>query len=372
MAIKIIHIIPDSPFTDMLHRIFELTHPGKNEYLIIHDSRRFKYIKEFEPKVVSKYSLLSKQYIKNVFKADIIVFHSLNSWNLRILDSLPSHIKTIWIGWGFDYYDLIDLPQLKSRTKSISPSSTIENTNWLKSKIKSYIFPSKHKVLSKIDIFSPVLYEDFELVKLSMPDFSPKYVSWNYGTLEDDLVKGFRGKYIVGNNILLGNSASHTNNHLDAFDILEKINLSNRKVITPLSYGENDYKVLIAAEGRRRLGDNFEPLVEFIPIEEYIAKLQSCSIVIMNHLRQQAVGNIVIALYLGAKVFLDKRNPVYPFFINAGAHIYSIDDLRYELDTPLVESQIEKNREVLSSHWGREVIIEKTSNLIKTTLAITK
>ena len=40
-----------------------------------------------------------------------------------------------------------------------------------------------------------------------------------------------------GNNILIGNSRSYANNHLEIFSILSKFNIANRKVIVPLSYG---------------------------------------------------------------------------------------------------------------------------------------
>ncbi len=45
------------------------------------------------------------------------------------------------------------------------------------------------KVFNKIDYFSPVLYEDYLLVKNKFKNFKPKYIDWNYGTLEDDLIK---------------------------------------------------------------------------------------------------------------------------------------------------------------------------------------
>lgn len=36
-------------------------------------------------------------------------------------------------------------------------------------------------------------------------------------------------------------------------------------------------------------------------------------------MNQQALGNIIIMMYLGAKIFLRKDNPVYDFFINNNA-----------------------------------------------------
>ncbi|MDZ7680670.1 MAG: hypothetical protein U5J63_02895 [Fodinibius sp.] len=53
-----------------------------------------------------------------------------------------------------------------------------------------------------------------------------------------------------GSNILLGNSSSATNNHLEAFELLQNLELRDRKVVTPLSYGCHKYAKAIT-EGRR-------------------------------------------------------------------------------------------------------------------------
>ena len=101
---------------------------------------------------------------------------------------------------------------------------------------------NKVSLLNKIDLFSPVIYEDYCLVRESIPALRPEYVSWNSGTLEADMVKGVDGVSLKGRNILLGNSASDTNNHLDAFEALRKLDLDGRKIITPLSYGNANYR----------------------------------------------------------------------------------------------------------------------------------
>ena len=61
------------------------------------------------------------------------------------------------------------------------------------------------KVFNKIDYFSPVLYEDYLLVKNK---FKPKYIDWNIRRWSNK--RRFR-------NILLGNSFE--NNHIEAIDL---------------------------------------------------------------------------------------------------------------------------------------------------------
>lgn len=371
MTLKIIHIINDEKFPDAAYTAFELAYPNQNEFIIFSKSKELTHLKLIKPRFLPTYYLYSAYLIQKSIQADIVVFHSLHEGNLRILNALPKTIKTIWLGWGYDYYDLIDAPLLKEKTLNYQQSLSDRDPIKLKSIIKKIIVPKVHKrkLINKIDIFSPVLYEDYLLVKQSIDNFTPKYVSWNYGTLEDDLIRGFEGKSVHDNNILLGNSASLTNNHLDAFEILKKVNLNSRKVITPLSYGDPVYKNYIIEQGKTTLGSAFTPLIDFMPIDDYIKTVQSCPIVVMNHLRQQALGNIVIALYLGAKVFLNKENPIYQFFINLDAVIYDIESLGSEMNSKLTQRQIDKNRQILQKYWGRDRILDKTTNIIKQALS---
>lgn len=372
MPLKIIHIIRDEKFPDAAHSVFESAFPNQNEFIIFSNSTELKFVKRIVPTFYNPLYLYSKQLIRKVCQADVVVFHGLDRNALRILKALSGNTKTIWLGWGYDYYDLTELPLHKEKTTEVVSTAKTTVKAQLKTLIKKLIKPeaNKKKLINKINVFSPVLYEDFELVKEAIPNFTPKYASWNYGTLEDDLIRGFEGKKITGNNILLGNSASYTNNHLDAFDSLSSLDLNGKKIITPLSYGDIDYRNLIVSEGHKKFGDTFVPLIDFMPIDEYIAVLQSCSIVVMNHLRQQALGNIVIALYLGAKVFLDKRNPIYQFFIKNDACIYCLEELEAQMQENLTGEQIDRNRRVLQNYWSRDVILQKTKNIVDSAINI--
>ena len=110
---------------------------------------------------------------------------------------------------------------------------------------------------------------------------------------------------------------------------------------------------------------NFKPLTEFMSINEYHKIISSCSIVIMNHIRQQALGNIISMMYFGAKVFLNKKNPIYSFFLSQGAVIFSIDMINDEsISRKLTKKEIEINRNILNQYWSREVMLEKTKKLI--------
>ena len=61
-------------------------------------------------------------------------------------------------------------------------------------------------------------------------------------------------------------------------------------------------KEAILELGEKTLGNSFDPIIEFLPLNAYNARIQSCSHVIMAHERQQAFGTIVTMLYGGGEI----------------------------------------------------------------------
>lgn len=369
---KITHIISNDKFSVMAYSPFEAEFPSQNEFILFNKPGPGKRIPK--TKTYSRACILMPALIRKIVTGDVVVFHGMSPDNIKILRALDGSQKTIWLGWGYDYYDLIHIDLIKEKTLSLNKKLTGNKSpkTALKNLIKSAIYcgqKDKAKYINKVDIFSPVLHEDYELVHSALPGFSPKYASWNYGTLEDDLIRGFEDLQVNGENILLGNSASFTCNHLDAFDSIKQLDLTSRKIIAPLSYGDASYRDSIISAGKAKFSASFLPLTDFMPIDDYIATLRSCSIVIMPHLRQQALGNIIISMYLGAKIFLEPENPIFKFFKKQGAFIFSINELEYEYETALSQTQIAKNRALLKSHWGRSVIQHKTRTLVQAALA---
>lgn len=124
--------------------------------------------------------------------------------------------------------------------------------------------------------------------------------------------------------------------------------------------------------GQEYFSENFEPLMDFMSVQDYVAAIKKCGYVIMNHVRQQAVGNIVIMLYLGARVFVRQENPVYDFFKSAGVAISTVQELEKRpelLNTPLSEGERINNRNIVSDYWSRERAYIRTRELVEAAIA---
>ena len=183
--------------------------------------------------------------------------------------------------------------------------------------------------------------------------------------VEDHLVKDMMQESVNGGDVLIGNSATPSNNHFEVLELLSADWLVGRKVFAPLSYGDPSYGGVVCDYGNSWLGNVFHPMVDFLSVDEYLKILKSCSYVIMNHVRQQALGNIVIMLYLGAKVFLNPKSPVYKEYKQRGIYLYSVDDISKDaLSVPLSKFEAEFNRQVVLKEWGREASIERCRRLL--------
>ena len=132
-----------------------------------------------------------------------------------------------------------------------------------------------------------------------------------------------------GINILLGNSASSSNNHLDALEKLRPFEGEDINIYCPLSYGDATYGDKIAAAGKEMFGDKFFPLREFMPFEKYLELLKNIDVAVFNHHRQQGVGNITQLLGLGKKVYIKSDVTTWCMLKTLGVNIYDIN--KFEL-----------------------------------------
>ena len=376
---KILHILVDDKFIDMAIREFEAVAPGVHEFAMVEADEPYRYVRTGQIR-----NLTDSEFVHEVQRCEIrgVIFHSLPERRYKLLSSIPAEKKVFWFGWGFDYYDRLLTSAypgglLMSATAAAIRQSKPKKLNKLVRIAKSAVerglrlaklYPAHPdvKALARVDYFSPVIDTEFHAAIDSNSWFSPKYICWNYGTVEDDLTISARDEMSLGDNFLVGNSATPTNNHYEIFDSIRgRIDLSHRKVIVPLSYGDPAYRDKILRLGRTMLGDAFTPLVDFMPPDQYIKILSSCGFVLMNHLRQQALGNICISTLMGAKVFLHPRNPLYAWMISQGVVVGDIE----RLDTvPLTVAEQHANCQAIRAYWGREAQRKKTRRVVEIAL----
>lgn len=374
----ILHLLSDDKFTDYAISQFDAVAPNQNRFVILTytDNYVCKYIKQIDAAVlVVVGSPEYKDLCNNLANYKAIVTHNLStSAQVHIIKSAPVHVKIAWVFWGFEVYSRNEHIKkcLGTQTRFIYNKYLFKQ--YLKAILKRITSGEKYarvyqvpkEIFKRVDFCLTDLKEDFELARKSFK-CNFQWAWYNYYSIEDT-IGSLVDSNINGENILIGNSSSTTNNHLETFKFLKKLNIGKRKIISPLSYGDGGYGEFIQQEGKINFGENFVPLTVFIDREEYNKILLSCSVVIMNHYRHQAMGNIITALWLGARVYLSKQTTTYLYFKRLGVHFYSIEDdlnpVNKNVLEPLPLEKAIDNRKILAGEYGKENVLQKVRQVV--------
>ena len=106
--IKIVHLCSDDKFIDNAINIFEEAFPAQNIVCVYTKGQKAKVIKNRIDYHIGVKDVIFGIDYEEISQASVVIVHSLNSTWYRTLEKLDKKIPIIWLGWGFDYYDIID------------------------------------------------------------------------------------------------------------------------------------------------------------------------------------------------------------------------------------------------------------------------
>lgn len=376
--LKILNILVDDKFIDSLIEVSEFTKgEHKHDYIMICNGaiEKFQYITKTE-------------YIKQIDYKECLNFINSNNYDLVILHSLScipwfkisqidSKIKVLWKAWGFDLYRIPSEIQPFVELKRLHP---ITKKYWLrhyKDKIyinlKTWLYSQIHKkeiesAINRIDYFSGCLPNEYDLMKKNS-FFRAKHVELPYFHLNSNYTNENKEVFQeLGHNILIGNGAVIANNHFDIFKSISDIDISDKQIIVPLSYGGDSFYIKdIITYGRKVFGQHFTPILDFMSLQEYNTLLSTCSHAILGYEQQAALGNAAELLWLGVKLFLPQMSVNYKYFRDNGYKVFTIEnDLTEEqISQPLSLNEKLQNREAFLKTMSIDINLEKINKIYK-------
>ena len=397
----ILHLANDEKIIGRTIEIFEEVYPFGNLWVITNRSCK-KDLSTIQPTTKTEHLLLGrKEFLKDI-KGNIsavvercgestglsenslpgnglsgsrvnILIHLLNPRKINIVrqiqKALPAtcNVKIYWIIWGLDLYNKLLAPagfeMFTSDNvysglfdKSFGAFNRIGAAKEAKSTVK-FIEKSVDYIVTdttESDYSQLVKYYP-QLAAKPWKDFFYYPIDTILGELYYRPLPGGSCKETV----MVGNSASRTNNHKYLLALLSQFDLRGKKVVVPLSYsGRKRYVNEVIAYGKKEV-EGFVPLMKFRPLDEYNRLQSSTAVALFGNLRQEAIGNIMIALYMGAKVFLFEKNPVYEWAITHNLKVYPMDELtQQKLDTLLPVEDAEHNRSVLRQLYSKRRMMQ--------------
>lgn len=363
----ILHLFDDEKIVDRAIECFEEALPYSNRIIVFLKSEFPRFVKTQEGVEFYRVGDSVGIDLTNIKK---VIIHFLDFNKISFcLKFIPKYIPIYWVIWGGDLYNqFLDLKGYKLYdTIRFIPTTT--NIKRLLGRC-GYI-PQKEKLMlsflkERVRGCLVMCEEEYGYLTkyFSNQTENLERIPFFYNNIEQLIPESLRDKWVAGNTILAGNSASLTNNHKSTFKILSRCISDSCQVVVPLSYGGTErYKKFVVKEGHKYLGNRFLPLEQYMPLDEYNQYLLSSEIAVFGSWRQEAVGNIIVALYLGAKVFVSYRSPLLSWFGNMGVHIFELEKMTpKQFKPPLTMDQKYENRQIIKEIYNKKNLISLIQN----------
>lgn len=333
MKFKILHLFNHRTFVDQfIYNVNEINF--ENRFIFLNNENTYSGVNSKLINHVVPYSKEYKELITSCSQFDFLFLYDLDKPKIDFVNELKKNKPIIiWIFFGADLYSL---PELKKGLFSDSTRALVNLKRGIN--IAHYLKPivrpvyqllfkkkslpiARKKAIAKIDLFANYGIEEYEYLnrrlKNSLPEFIEYFISANFKTIQYTTDKS--------NAILIGNSTSPYNNHIDIIRQLENLNYDG-KVTIPFSYGSQKIYIERIKQVIKNSSLKISLLEDFLQIEDYIALISGHSAAVFNSYRQMAMGNIFIALCAGVKVYLSQKNPSLPWFKRKEFKIFTVED----------------------------------------------
>jgi dTDP-N-acetylfucosamine:lipid II N-acetylfucosaminyltransferase len=360
----ILHLINDEKIVDRTIESYEAVLNNKNVFIVFCNKGSGNFISKFvhSRSNVIFYDEKCDRIERDFSNFNKILIHLLDIRKINFVEKYIRHTPTIYWGiWGGDIYPTL----LAGRGYQLfSPENSYLKRNKIKRNLLLLLnyYKIKSRKIEKF-IHEKVDYiggddGDILLLKQYLGVSKKKFKSFAYPY---DAILGEKLKQCRVDEqskcILCGNSASYTNNQEYVLNFLKKMGVdSSYKVKMPLSYGgDKEYISLIIEKGKQYFGENYIPILDFLPLNQYNQLFIDARICIYGSWRQEAFGNIIIALYLGSKIYMSKNNPLTGSLKELGFSLFIIEEATQEsFLEPLSELDKEKNRELIIDLYSLE------------------
>lgn len=360
-----LHLLWDEKIVKRIIKTFDTVFPDNNIYVIwenqnhinqdLRDRVDVYYVQGNYDKIISEIDFS---------KIDKVIVHALDTIKADFIESyIGNSLPIYWLLWGAEIYNgLLSHRGFPVFYKNYYPQTFRSRVSHILKRL-GFLSPDNFKFLKFISTHNVSMLcckEEYDIFLQYFPKHTKNLTnidSFFYYPIDEILGAELSDKTAQGNVIMMGNSGSFTNNHEYVFNYLKDIDLRDKTIVAPLNYnGTLEYRNFINTKGKELFGDNFTGLMDFLTLVDYNNLLLKAEVALFGNWRQEAVGNIVIELYLGSKVFLSRKSPLLKHYRSLGLTIFELEGItEEELHAPLPAAIKRKNRNILFSklNWHR-------------------
>lgn len=364
----ILHILSDKKVAGRTIEMFDSAFPGCNKFVRLYDRRGAEACKKdylnLQPRV--KLFNIDKDIWTDREPVDWIILHALSRMAVTFVNRYyPDNGKVCWIVYGNDLYNNL----IRSRGYRIfSPENSYNNSLSVKRFLISALRIDRYVTRKKINFIKERVsavsscQKEVDMMNEYLGDIGRKeIIEFFYYPIDVIIPSNIKEQYAdsSGRNIICGNSASYTNNHEYVLNILSNLVPDKCVINMPLSYGGDErYISNVISLGESLFPNHFSPIREFMALDKYSEWFISASFYVHGSWRGEGFGNIIMAIYLGLKVFLSSHNIIYHALVEKGYVVYCLESAtKDDFSEPLSAEQRLHNRTLSSSQYSKDRLI---------------
>lgn len=169
--------------------------------------------------------------------------------------------------------------------------------------------------------------------------------------------------------ILVGNSASPSNNHIDALNKLAHLAGDNIEIIMPLNYaGEPDYVERVISHANSLFKNKVTAITSMLSKAQYDALLNEVSMTVFAQQRQQGLYVAYAMLLMGKPLFLLGSTSSYANLSALGFKLYKTDFLatmRFSELAYLTSTLGSNNANLMQQHFTETALAPKWRTMLQ-------
>jgi dTDP-N-acetylfucosamine:lipid II N-acetylfucosaminyltransferase len=359
-----LHIVPDSKFVNAFCANLRELNALSNNRVIVSSRKKLKYVERdlsHAPLYSSKFELLcgdTSQY-------DAVYIHLFSPLMYRWV-AQNSFKELNWIVWGVDLYNLpfIKFDFYEKLTRQQYSVTNRPLNEWLYL-LKIWITNSRYRnqAYSKIDNVLTWMKTEYAFAKENIPSLRANHKFFFYENqspyqkLDENQSPQTETNRSVPS-IIVGNSGYPTNNHLDAIDYITRNNVK-ANLYLPVSYGDSRYITFLKKKLSNYSNGSIEFIDKYMGFDDYLKFLRGADAFVMNSVRPQGYGNVLMMLYLGKAIFMNERNISLPDLRTNGIKINDWS----EMNSILGGNSVSDNKEAVINLLSHQRLIDTYRDL---------
>jgi dTDP-N-acetylfucosamine:lipid II N-acetylfucosaminyltransferase len=314
-----LHIVPDNVFINKFYEnLQELDILRNNRIVVRSNQSALKFVSHDLP-FARLYSSAFNALTEKTQDYDKVFIHQFTPLLYRWV-ATHNFKELNWMVWGADLYSLSSVKTVLYEdltfNRYVKEYFSIRDF-FYRAKVWAFHDWYRNEAYMKVSNLLTWMTAEYDFAKHHLPSLGARHQFFFY---ENQLPYHALDKVMAESpgftnhdrpTYILGNSAAPELNHLDAVAWMAREGVRANLMI-PVSYGSHRYIRFLKNNLSFYKGGEIQFVERRMDIEAYLRFLYQADGLIMNNIRPQGYGNILMMMYFGKKVFLNEKNLSIP------------------------------------------------------------